>query len=200
MNLTPAQLTALATDIANDATLNAITKNADGFVAIAAAYNLVVTSPGTFWVYRSNVPVQEIFDQIVWANFTPVDAADGTTLWQNRSMAAQGKSLNLQTLLMGQTQVNANKTNVRAGLQDGLTNLPTGTSGGTVAAGWTGVRDNVLARAATRAEKLFAGTNNPSGHDGSTAALAVILAASAVAGVYAEGAVTAQNVEQALGL
>lgn len=155
--------------------------------AIAALYNLPA-SP-TFNVYRTSVPVQEINDAITWANFTPADAPDTTQLWLNRATAAQGKQFNLQTLLIGaQGSVNASKPNVRAGIQDATTNLPTGTGGASVSGGWVAIRDNVLARAATRLEKLLATTTVQ--QDGSTAAKAATLTF--------EGAITAQTVSDIL--
>jgi hypothetical protein len=188
MILSAAQLTALLNDITNDATLNAIPKTSDGFVAIAAAYNLAAAP--NFLVYRTNVPVQDIYDQIVWANLTPTDAPDGTQLWLNRAMHCQGKQFNVQIILQGQTVINAAKANVRAGLQDALTNVPSGANGTTVSAGWVGVRDNALTRTATRGEKLFATATVQ--QDGTTPAKAATMTQ--------EGSVSAQNVQQALGL
>lgn len=154
MPLTAAQLTTLKNDINADPTLSAYPNNVDGNIAIAQAYNLLAAPD--FFVYRTNAPVAEIFDQVTWANFTPADAPDTTVQWTNRSLACQGKQFNLQIITQGRETVNAAKTNIRAGLQDALTGLPSGTGGTTRTANWVGVRDNVLARKATRAEKLFA--------------------------------------------
>lgn len=185
MNLAPAQLATLKADILADGVLNQITRNADGFAQIADAYN--VAAAGPFFVYRTNVPVQDIYDQIVWANLTPTDAPDGTQTWANRSLACQGKQFNVQIILQGQNIINAAKVNVRAGLQDALTNVPSGVAGAIVSAGWNPVRDNALARTATRLEKLFASTAG--GKTGATAALAATMGA--------EGLVSGANVEAA---
>lgn len=168
--LTPAQKTTLKNFIVADGTLNAYPNNSDGAYALSDLLN--VTATPDFFVYRSNVPVQDIYDQVQWAKMTPADTPDGTQTWANRSLACQGKQFNLQTILMGQTTINAAKSNVRAGLQDALTNVPSAASGATQAAGWVGVRDTALARKATRAEKLFA---DISSQNGSTAALAAVL-------------------------
>lgn len=169
MALTSAQKVTLKAAIVADSPANALYQAGD-LSGLADYYNTTV-SPA-FYVYRTSVPVQDINDQIIWANFTPNDPPDGTTIWTNRSMAAQGKQFNLQTLLIGsQGAVNAAKSNVRAGLQDALTGLPTGASGASVSAGWVGVRDTVIARAASRFEKLFATGN------GGTAATAATMAA-----------------------
>lgn len=172
--LTTTQLAALAADILADPTLSQIdhTSNA-GYIQLAAAYNLAA-SP-TFFGYRTAIPTQELFNGITWANMTPLDAVPTDTalnvaIWQARSLACQGKQFNVQTMLMGQSFIDASHTSVRAGLQDALSNVPSGANGTTVSAGWVTVRDTILARASTRAEKLFATTTAQ--QDGSTAAKA----------------------------
>lgn len=151
MALTTAQQQALKADIAADVTLNALPNNSDSSFAIAAAYNTV----GTFVVWKSSTSAADIFDQIVWANMTPADTPDTTQIWLNRNMQCQSKQLNLQTMLVGRDQVNSGKANVRTGLQDALTNVPSGAAGALQSAGWTNVR-LTMQRNATRAEKLFA--------------------------------------------
>jgi hypothetical protein len=192
MNLSPAQLVALKTDILADATFNGVPHTADGAATVAAAYNLEPAP--TFWVYRSSIPVKEVFDQILWANLTPAQpvpdsaATSGAALaWQSRALMCQAKQFNLQTMLQGRDTIDGTKANVRAGLQDALTNVPSASDGvGTLSGGWVGVRDNVLPRHATRAEKLFAtgGTGADTQH---------------VATMLAEGQITGQNVAEAMG-
>jgi len=184
MALTTAQLQAIKADIVGDSTLNANPNTPDGNSAIAAAYNLLA-SPN-FFVYRTDIPLSDIYDQITWANLTPIDAPDGTQTWANRSLACQGKQFNLQLMLSGgQLTANASKANVRAGLQDALTNVPSATGTGTQSAGWVNVRDNALARKSTRGEKLLATLTQ----NGSTAALAATLTF--------EGALTYHDIEAA---
>lgn len=179
--LTSAQLTTLKNDIAANTNtpsdgsvyastpINQIPNNDDGNTAIAGWYSKVA-SP-TFYVYRTNVPIDDIRDQINWSNMTPADAPDGTQTWLNRATAAQGKQFNLQLLLTSSTgTINAAKPNIRAGLTDALTNFPTGTGGALLSGGWGTVRDNALARAALRIEKLFATGS------GATAATAATMA------------------------
>lgn len=185
MNLTAAQLATLKSTIQADSVLLALRTTpggADGNQAIADAFNVV---DNAFFVYRTNVPVLDIFDQITWANFTPpiADPIDATAAYLNRCVACQGKQFNIQIILQGQSTINASKANVRAGLQDALTNVPGGVAGALVSAGWVSVRDNALARKATRGEKLFATGN------GTTAALAATMAV--------EGAMTGANIEAA---
>lgn len=194
MLLTPAQLATLKADILADGTLNAFPNTSDGNFEIARQYGFIV-SPD-FFVYRTAIPISEIFDQITWANFTPVDPptdpvpASDTAItlqrWQNRALHAQGKQFNVQILLSTgglNGVINGAKSKVRAGLQDALTNVPTGAAGALLSAGWVGVRDNALARKAIRVEKLFA---NISGGNGSSASLAATL--------VIEGAIDADTV------
>ncbi len=107
-----------------------------------------------FVVWQARVDVQKVFDAITWANLTPADAPDDTTTWTNRNLQCQSKQLNLQTILQGRTSFDGRRANVRAGLQDALTNLPSGAGGASIAAGWAGVR-TVMQRYANRAELLF---------------------------------------------
>jgi hypothetical protein len=159
MPLSPAQLQTLKQDIAantnliNGVAINTLPQNGDTNFDIANWYN-GIASPD-FYVYRNNIPVQEVYDKITWSNLTPSDVADGTQTWANRSLACQGKQFNLQIILQGQNQIDATKSNIRAGLQDCLTNIPSGAGGATVAAGWVTVRDS-LYTPAKNAEKLFA--------------------------------------------
>lgn len=152
MSLTTQQLAALKADILLDPVLAAKPLNSDGAFDIAGAYNAFDAS---FMVYRTAMPTQEIFDQVLWANLTPADTPDTTQVWMNRALACQGKQFNIQTMLTGRTTLDVSKTNVRAGLQDALTQVPSGAAGVIRSAGWVGVRD-AMPRLARRVEKLFA--------------------------------------------
>lgn len=153
MPLTTAQLATLRTDIANDPTLSSQPMNGDGDFNIAAAYNL--TASPQFVVWRTTTPLDDIQDAINWANMTPAASPDGTTLWTNRALSAQGKQFNLQNLLIGRTSIPSGKANIRAALQDALTALPTKNDGTNQPAGWTAVQA-VMQRDAKRGERLFA--------------------------------------------
>lgn len=170
-SLTPAQRTTLKAAIVADNPANVLYVAGD-LSGLAAYYN--TTASPNFYVYRTAVPVQDINDNVTWANFTPADAPDSTQLWLNRATAAQGKQFNLQTLLLSAGGfLNATKANVRQALTDALTNLPTGAGGSLVSGGWGTVRDNALARRGSRLEKLFATTTVQ--QDGSTAAKAATM-------------------------
>lgn len=162
--MTPQQLTALKNDIAannNQLTIGSspptaikdLPNNGDINFEIANWYN-GVASPD-FNVFRTSVSMDDIFDQIIWANFTPQDVADGTALWTNRSLACQGKQFNVQIMLQGRIAFNATKINQRAGLNDATTNIPSGASGANKSGGWAGILV-ILRRLANRVEKLFA--------------------------------------------
>jgi len=163
MALSDAQRAALKAHIlANEATvvyagqatpIKDVPNTADGNFEIARWYTEYAAPE--FKVWRTNVLTQEIFDQIVWANMTPNPTPDGTAAWTNRSLACQGKQFNLQTLLMGQTTINAAKASLRNGLQDALTDIPSGANGNLRQAGWANVQ-LAIQRAARRIEQLFA--------------------------------------------
>lgn len=168
MTLTSAQLTTLAADIAADGALAAQPLNSDGAFAIAAAYN--ATASPDYYVWNPRVDVQDIEDAVVWANFTPQDAPDGTATWTNRALACQGKQFNLQLMIAGKTTLDATKPGKRTGLQDALTSIPSGASGANKTGGWNAVQ-LVLSRKATRGEKLFA---TGTGSQASPATMAVV--------------------------
>lgn len=153
MSLTIAQLQALKADIAADPSLGQLAHTPDNAFAIATAYNLDAAGP--FVVWRSSTAAADVFNAIAWAALTPADAPDGTQAWGNRSLCCQGKQFNLQTLLAGQATVASGRSNIRAGFQDALTNVPSGTGGATVNAGFSAVKA-AFSRNAGRAEKLFA--------------------------------------------
>ena len=150
--LTPAQLTALAADIRADHSFDSQPHNSDGAFAIAAAYNMLTAD---FYCWQTAVSVSNIFDQITWANYTPADVPDGTVQWSNRSLACQGKQFNLEIMLQGRDTINAAKTNLRAGIQDATSQLPSGASGAIKSGGWGNIQP-ILSRLVTRLEKLFA--------------------------------------------
>lgn len=150
--MTPAQLVTLKAAIVGDAALNDAVA-AGNYGAILEYLN--ADSSPAFIVWRSSVKTEEIFDAITWSALTPADNPDATQDWANRSLACQGKQFNLQTLLTGRTTISGAKASIRAGLQDALTNVPSGTAGALVNAGWAAVK-TALSRTATRGEKLYA--------------------------------------------
>lgn len=144
--LTQAQIDLLKPVVQADPTASALALAAYD-VGLAQWLN----ASSTTIVWRTNVPVQDIFEAIMWANMTPASTPDGTALWTNRNLQCQSKQLALQTMLVGRESLNASKANIRAGLQDSLTAVPSKADGTTQAAGWVAVQE-VMKRAATIAE------------------------------------------------
>jgi hypothetical protein len=108
-----------------------------------------------FIVWRTTTPIADVENAIAWANFTPSDSPDGTQTWLNRAIACQGKQFNLQIMIQGKTTISSGRANIRSGLQDALTNIPSGVGGALQSGGW-GILKPVLTRLATRAEKALA--------------------------------------------
>jgi hypothetical protein len=182
MALTTQQLQAIKADIAASPDMNTLPNNSDGAFEIARLYNL----PSTTDVWRTNTPTKDVFDAITWANYTPNDVADGTTLYTNRMLAAQTKQMNLQNMLTGRDTVDTSKANIRAGLRDAVISLPTGTGGAIVTAGGVSGATVMAAcvRKATRIEKLLAS--------------APVATGSVSAGILSfEGSISYQDIEMA---
>lgn len=124
---------------------------------IAAFYN----QPSTFYVWKSSVDTEAIFDAIDWAKLTVADlasvadSAQVSSAQTNWHLACQGKQINLQIVLQGRATINATRLKTRQMLTDALHNLPSGAGGALQDAGWTPVKQT-LYRAATRGEALYA--------------------------------------------
>ena len=163
MSLTPAQQATLKAAIIADGALNAQPNTADGAFAIADALNLLASPTVTVW--RTNAPVQDIFDAIDWTKYTPTDAPDNTATFTNRALAIQTKQMNLQNMLVGRDSVNANKLNVRAGLRDAVIQLPSGVAGAFVTSGGaSGVTVlTACTRPALRIEAILSGVSATTG-------------------------------------
>lgn len=124
---------------------------------IAAFYN----QPSTFYVWKSSVDTEAIFEAIDWAKLTVTDQATTADSPQvaaaqtNWHLGCQGKQFNLQIVLQGRQTINATRLKTRQMLTDALQNLPSGAGGALQDAGWTQVKQ-ALYRAATRGEALYA--------------------------------------------
>lgn len=152
MALTPEQGATLETAMrANPALAQFVADRRDDLIA---AYYNEPSSPA-YTVWKTSVATGDLFDAIQWANLTPSPAPDGTAAWTNRSLACQGKQFNLQTILTGRGTINPSKVRIRNGLQDSLTDVPSGNNGALRTAGWDQVL-LLLYRTANRCEALFA--------------------------------------------
>lgn len=166
----PAQLTALAADIAASSDLipfngvqtavNAIPHTPQGADAIATAYNLATA----YLLWQTSASPIVIKKAVNAANYTPSDAVPGSPstdlTYSNRAFVAQLKQTNIIWLTQGSDPIDFSKTQVRQNFKDSLTAIPCGASGANVDAGWGGASPGVvrlaMMRVATRAEKLFA--------------------------------------------
>jgi hypothetical protein len=158
--MTPQQLTALKNEINADPALSALPNTPDDAFVIAAALNQLA-SPD-YLVWRTEVPVQAIFDAIEWSKYTPVDAADNSVIYTNRLLLIQTKQMNLQNMIVGRETVDALKANIRAGLRDAVIALPAGAGGALVSAGGASGATVLAActRQATRGEKVLVAQAN----------------------------------------
>jgi hypothetical protein len=147
--LTTAQLQALKAAILADANLNTLVAQ-----MATGAITEYLRGDSTFIVWRSTTLSQDIYDAVTWANLTPTDAPDTTQAWMNRALACQGKQISLQILIQGKDRINSDKASIRAGLQDALTNLPSGSGGANVSGGWANVKP-AMTRLANKYEKVW---------------------------------------------
>ena len=148
--LTTAQQTALRSAIKADSNLTALlaARDINGICTYLQNDSSIV-------VYRSTTQASDIYDAVAWANLTPTDAPDGTQVWMDRALMCQCKQMNLQILIQGKDSLNTAKANIRAGLQDALTNIPSGVSGATASGGWGSVK-TAISRLASKYEAVFA--------------------------------------------
>lgn len=148
---TAPQITLIKAAIAANPTMANATNDDPGSQVIQ---NILNATDAAWFVWRSSTPAGDIGNAIVWANMTPSDAADITAMYTNRALYSQAKQISLQTMIQGRETINTGLANIRAGLQDCLTNLPNGLAGATIAAGWTAVK-TAITRNATALEKVL---------------------------------------------
>lgn len=148
--MTPAQYTTLKSLADADQTASALIAQGND-IGLADWMN----APTSQYIWRQYTPADDVFDAIVWANLTPIDAPDGTALWTNRALLCQAKQINLQIMLQGKERIATAKATTRAGLSDALLNVPSGASGATQSAGLAAVK-SVISRIGTRAEMALA--------------------------------------------
>ena len=160
MPLTAAQTLTLKNAISTTPILAAYPNTADGHADLAALLNKVASPE--FWVWASDVNVQEIRARITWANLTPLDVPDGTAAWTNRALQCHGKQFAIQLIVPMIGTFSATDANIRAGLQDALTGVRSGAGGASLGAGWAAVQ-GALARLARSGERVLANTTSGNG-------------------------------------
>lgn len=162
--MTPAQLTTLKAAIQAETDPTFVGYRDSGSTGLMAEW---FNGASAFVVWRTYTPSAEIANALNWANFTPKDTPDGTTLWGNRALACRCKQENIQNLFLASGGfVASGRANIRQGLQDSLTDIPAGTGGTLVSGGWAAVR-TAMQRVATRGEKVFATGTGTSANPGS---------------------------------
>jgi len=148
--MTPAQYTTLKSLADADQTASALIAQGND-IGLADWMN----APTSQYIWRQYTPADDVFDAIVWANLTPIDAPDGTALWTNRALLCQAKQINLQIMLQGKERIATAKPNIRNSLSDALLNVPSAAGGATQGAGWPAVKA-AISRIGTRAEMALA--------------------------------------------
>jgi hypothetical protein len=124
---------------------------------VAALYN--DNASPDYFVWR-DLPMETVQGLHTAANMTPLGNPPTTPdltvqVWIARCVTCQGKQLNYQGLTQGRTTAPMKKSGYRAAIQDCLTNVPAGTNGTLLSAGWVEIRD-AAKFLATRLEKLLA--------------------------------------------
>lgn len=202
-DLTTPQKQAIKADIAanvNTVLINGIATqiklvpvSPDNAQQVANWYNLQA-SPSFFGNYAT-VPVVTIKKAIAWKKLTSAAAIPAITgvngtdqvamlHYQNLQESCQALVLNIQTLLglSSDGVFDATDTQLRQGLQDATSAVPSKSDGTTQDAGWTAAQQ-VICRLVTNAEKLLATPSPGNGGSNTTAATCT-----------AEGALTGSDV------
>lgn len=158
--LTAPQLATLKAAILAETDPTFVAARTEGNNATMAAFYAADANPA-FYVWKSSVETESIFEAIDWAKLTVADLATTADSQQvaaaqtNWHLACQGKQINLQIVLQGRQTINATKLKTRQMLTDALQNLPSGAGGALQDAGWTTVKQQ-LYRSVNRGERLFA--------------------------------------------
>ena len=129
----------------------------ENWAGIVEYYNANPIPAVNCWNPRT--PAAALFDAIDFTQYTPNDATtDATQTYNNRAQAILIKQANLQLMLVGKDTIDMSKANIRAGLKDATTGLPSGNSGANRSAtGTNGVNIlNAGLKALNRVEALFA--------------------------------------------
>jgi len=152
MALNSSQRATLKAYIQADPVLSLLTTGIDSINTIINTLNAVAAPD--YFIWNKAVPTDSINNAVVWTNFTPNDTPDTTVLFQNRALICQIKLEQLQALLTSRTTFDATKQTQVAGLQDALSNLPSGNAGANRSAGWATVK-LILSKPATVVQQLF---------------------------------------------
>lgn len=162
MTLDNAQLLVLKAAILAETDVQfVIDRTAGSTTNMANFYN----QDSTFVVWKTTTRADDVFESILWKKLTPEDNPDGTAAYTNIALACQGRQFNVQTMLVGRETIASSKNQIRQGLNDALTSVPSGVAGALQAAGWSAVK-LVMQRFATKCEELYATGTGTSGTPG----------------------------------
>jgi hypothetical protein len=135
--MTPAQLDALRPKVLADPGCQAFLTGSGDVISLTTYLNQPSGTNG----WRSDAPVNSILDAINWANYTPNDAVAGgdtdplLSVKIGRLLTVQTKQMNMQLMMQGRDTLDCRRPNVRGGLRDAVTQVPTGESGAMTAPG-----------------------------------------------------------------
>jgi hypothetical protein len=162
--MTPAQLTTLKAAVlaSQGAAIQSATATRND-TELARLLNL----PSTFVVWRIDTPTVELIGAVKLANYTPIDAPDGTLLYANRCDVCALKRDNLR-MLFQREYITTQKLSTRQDLTDALTLVPAGAGGAAIDAGWLGAGKvkETISRFATVAENAFTSGTGTVGQPG----------------------------------
>lgn len=151
----------------------AVLASADQAIQAAAATRndtelaRLLNLPSAFSVWRVGTPTAELVGAVKLANFTPIDAPDGTLLFSNRCDVCALKRDNLRMLFQREF-ITTQKLSTRQDLTDALTLVPAGVGGASIDAGWLGAGKvkATITRFASVAEQVFATGTGTAGQPG----------------------------------
>lgn len=134
---------------------------------VAGWYNLAAAGPFVVW---RDIDISVVQDNAILANMTPLGTPPTTPdsamqAWIARCVTCQGKQLNYHSLTVGRTKAPMKLAGYRAALQDCLTQIPAGTNGALIAAGWSAI-EGAAKFNATNAERIFATGTGTTGSPG----------------------------------
>lgn len=164
--MTPAEISTLRPLVFADPGCQAFLTNGGDANGLTAYLNGASGTNG----WRSDAPVNSILDAINWAGYTPTDtigSGDTDPLLSvkiGRLLTVQTKQMNLQLMLQGRDRLDCRRPQVRGGLRDAVTQVPTGTGGANSAPGGASGATvlNQCVRPLTRAELFLAAAANAS--------------------------------------
>ncbi len=126
------QIALILQHIAETPVLNAQPLNSDGAFVIAKELNKLAEPE--FWVWNSQTPVADVYNAITWESFTP-NWSPGTASPETQitmlakvvwALLVTIQQINLQNIFLRFNTIDATLPNIRKGISDSLSKLPSG--------------------------------------------------------------------------